>query len=572
MKGINFVVGIAIAVAAAAAGAAGPEWSTMTVDNDGPVGMMCNIALDGDDRPHVVYWDRGPAPEERSLRYAYYDGNDWNISYVEKGVGFAVGEYGDIAIDSSGHPHVSYSCTYEYNTGLGDLRYAYYDGSSWRVEVVDDCGLAGYHTSIALDSQGRPHISYRNQTGFHVGVLKHAYYDGSNWRVTVVESSVDPGFHSSIAIDSHDNPHIAYRYEDIFNRDNRAKYAHFDGSDWHVETVDTSGVGTALALDARDRPHISYTVSDTKDLKYAYKDGGRWRITTVDADGYMGHRTGIALGENGVIHISYHEYVPEREGAKWDTFLKYAYSDGSSWHTTYVDAGPEPGVLSNVGIYNSIALDSYGDPHIVYVYFPDAVSDEYLKYACLVGSYLNYFTAVPRGYDGLALEWLIRSVNPLLGEQIEGFNLYRREKGEEEWLPVNEAPLAGGSSGSYDDGGLACLRCYEYSLEGIIEGGKRPLGVTEGTTTAPRAYVLCAPRPNPSSSNAVIAFELMDRADVDLSVFDLSGRKVATVARGWFAPGGHECACDVSALAPGVYVYRMTAGDWAGAKKMVVVK
>ena len=68
----------------------------------------------------------------------------------------------------------------------------------------------------------------------------------------------------------------------------------------------------------------------------------------------------------------------------------------------------------------------------------------------------------------------------------------------------------------------------------------------------------------------MIAFELRDRADVDLSVYDLSGRKVATVAAGWLPPGGHER--EVSALAPGVYVYRLKAGDWAGAKRMVVVK
>jgi hypothetical protein len=136
------------------------------------------------------------------------------------------------------------------------------------------------------------------------------------------------------------------------------------------------------------------------------------------------------------------------------------------------------------------------------------------------------------------------------------------------YRPAQSVP--GGGSGSYDDGGLACLRCYEYLLEGIVEGRPRQLGITEGTTGVPQAFVLHNARPNPWSSKAVIAFELMDRADVELTVFDIAGRKVATLAAGWLPPGAHER--EVSALAPGVYIYRLQAGEWAGAKKMVVVK
>lgn len=558
MKGLGCYICAAVVVAVTAAGAGEPEWYKMTVDDDGPVGMMCNIALDGDGRPHVVYFHRAAVPEERSLRYAYYDGDDWDISDVDVG---DAGQYGDVAIDSSGHPHVSYNKSFDWITCRGQLKYAYHDGSRWHVEVADDSGYAGLHTSIALDSQGRPHISHRENNETWVGNLKYSYYDGSSWHTEVIEGGADLGYHTSIALDSSDNPHISYHYYDFYTRDSRLKYAHYDGSSWHVETVDTSGSGTSIAVDASDRPHISYTVSDTKDLKYAYKDGGRWHITTVDAEGYMGHSTGIALGGDGEVHISYHEYVPG--GQAVIGHLKYAHFDGANWRITYVEKGADDFL---VGPYNSLALDSYGDPHIAYEFYVHH-ADEYLKYARRIGDYLNYFTAAPRGYDGLALTWSVKSP---LGEQIEAFNLYRREKGEAEWLKITETPLPGGGSGSYDDDGLACLKTYEYLLEGIVEGRPRQLGITEGTTTAPQAFFLHNARPNPSSNSAVIAFELMDRADVELTVYDLSGRKVATLAEGWLPPGAYER--EVSALAPGVYVYRLKAGDWAGAKKMVVVR
>jgi len=566
MKAIRLVAGLGI-IAAAAAGGAGPEWFTTTVDDDGWVGMMCNIALDAADRPHIVYYDRGrEGHESRGVKYAYFDGAGWRITKVETG---DLGQYCDIAIDSLGHPHISYNRCFDWITCRGQLKYAYYDGARWHTEVVDDSGYAGLHTSLALDSHDRPHIAHRENLPEFNGSLKHSYYDGSSWRTEMIETGADLGYHTSIAIDSRDNPHISYHYYDYYNRDSRLKYAYYDGASWRVETVDnTRGTGkhTSLALDAAERPHISYTEDGTSRLKYAYFDGSRWRITVVVPDD-VDHFTSLALDTDGWPHISYCEAIYGGPPPPGPAHLKYAYYDGADWHFSYVEKGGEGEI---VGMYNSLALDSYGDPHIAYEFdTQDPFTGEYLKYSRGVGNYLNYFTAVPRGYDGLALSW---SVKPPLGGQIEAFNLYRREKVGGEWSPVNEEPLPGGGSGSYDDAGLACMRCYEYALEGVMEGGKRPLGVTEGTTTAPQAYVLFDPRPNPSSTSAVIAFELMDRADVDLSVYDLSGRKVATLAAGWFAPGGYECACDVSALAPGVYVYRMTAGDWTGARKMVVVR
>ncbi len=615
MKGLTFIAGIAIAVAVAAAGAYEPEWFKMTVDDNGPVGMMCQIALDAAERPHIVYYDGGRAgqPESGGLKYAYYNGAGWRITKVETG---DLGQYCDIAIDSSGHPHISYNRCFDWETCRGQLKYAYYDGSSWHIEVVDDSGYAGLHTSIALDSRDRPHISHREHSSAWVGNLKHSYYDGSSWHIEVVDDSgyaglhtsialdsrdrphishrehssawvgnlkhsyydgsswhtevidggADLGYDSSIALDAADHPHISYHYYDVNTSDSRLKYAYYDGSSWHVETVDDSrwtGHSTSLALDSAGRPHISYQEDVTTCLKYAWFDGSRWRIAVVDAND-VNHLTSLALDAAGRPHISY--------CAQWGTGgphstseLRYAYFDGAAWHKEVIEASRED---EAVGIWNSLALDAAGAPHVAYERRPGE-SIISLNYAQRVGNYLNYFTATPKGYDALALKW---SVKAPLGEQIEGFNLLRREKGEEQWLKITDTPMPGGASGSYADRGLACLRCYEYRLEGIAEGRPRQLGVTEGTTTAPRAYVLYNPRPNPSSSSAVIAFELMDRADVELTVYDLSGRKVATLAVGWLPPGAHECACDISTLPPGVYVYRLTAGDWTGAKKMVVVR
>ena len=90
---------------------------------------------------------------------------------------------------------------------------------TWQTETVDSAGDVGWHTSIALDSNDRPHISYSGDTNSD---LKYAYFDGSSWQTQTVDSAGKVGGRNSIALDSNNRPHISY--SDFTNDD--LKYAH----------------------------------------------------------------------------------------------------------------------------------------------------------------------------------------------------------------------------------------------------------------------------------------------------------------------------------------------------------
>ncbi|MHC4757397.1 MAG: hypothetical protein ACYTE8_01955 [Planctomycetota bacterium] len=80
---------------------------------------------------------------------------------------FWVGYDSSIAVDGNGNPHISY-----YDASNIDLKYATFNGSKWILETVDSSGDVGRYSSITLDSKGRPHISYLD---FANGNLKYAH-------------------------------------------------------------------------------------------------------------------------------------------------------------------------------------------------------------------------------------------------------------------------------------------------------------------------------------------------------------------------------------------------------------
>jgi uncharacterized lipoprotein YddW (UPF0748 family) len=78
--------------------------------------------------------------------------------------------------------------------------------------------------------------------------------------------------------------------------------------------------------------------------------------------------------------------------------------------------------------------------------------------------------------------------------------------------------------------------------------------------------------PNPFNPSTVIGFQLSVDSEVNLSVFDVLGRRVAVLANSRMPQGQHQISFDASSLSSGVYLYVLSAGDMRIAKRMTLIK
>ena len=88
----------------------------------------------------------------------------------------------------------------------------------------------------------------------------------------------------------------------------------------------------------------------------------------------------------------------------------------------------------------------------------------------------------------------------------------------------------------------------------------------------PGEYYLHQNYPNPFNPLTKISYEIAKAGQVNLSVYDITGNRVATLVHGYQNAGMYNVEFLADKLSTGVYFYRIEAGDWIDTKKMLIIK
>ncbi len=88
----------------------------------------------------------------------------------------------------------------------------------------------------------------------------------------------------------------------------------------------------------------------------------------------------------------------------------------------------------------------------------------------------------------------------------------------------------------------------------------------------PNEFSLNQNYPNPFNPSTTISFALPKRADVKLTVYNSIGEKVAELINQNMSAGYHNINFDASSLSSGLYLYRISAGNFVDVKKMLLLK
>ena len=193
---------------------------------------------------------------------------------------------------------------------------------------------------------------------------------------------------------------------------------------------------------------------------------------------------------------------------------------------------------------------------------------------------LSYFTGSPTAQGNVYLEWgTVSETNNY------GFEIEKSQNTPDTYQVIPNSFIPGHGTTlepqrySYTDAtatsGRWWYRLKQIDLDGTInytEGVQVDVltGIAEGSL--PVRTALLQNYPNPFNPSTTISFSLASQSDVILELFDVLGKSLGVIRKGTMSAGDHSVSFDALNLSSGVYIYRMTAGQFTEARKLVVSK
>ncbi len=124
----------------------------------------------------------------------------------------------------------------------------------------------------------------------------------------------------------------------------------------------------------------------------------------------------------------------------------------------------------------------------------------------------------------------------------------------------------------FDGDGKPDLIVSEYNGNFSFYKNRLPTSVRPDATAAPERFSLEQNFPNPFNPSTGITFSIVSAGELSLEIFDLLGRSIEEIVRGYYQPGTYTVTWNAGHLPSGVYLYRLQSRGSVETKRMMLLK
>jgi hypothetical protein len=303
--------------------------------------------------------------------------------------------------------------------------------------------------------------------------------------------------------------------------------------------------------------------------------------SSLDFSTYIGGKendqsTGIALDSEGDVYLTgwtaspdfpttAGAYQKDRQGAR-DRFVAKLANTSGSWQLEYATrfgstgstmgaAGlsvDETGGVWIAGSTNSAFLPTR---NALYPNYNGGDADAFIAHFDATGSILDFATYLG-GSGAEVISGLALGANTLCVIGNTGSPDFPTQNA----LRANfDGPPAAGVNTT------SCfVSCFETSGLVSVEEKDR--------SNIPLAFALYQNYPNPFNPRTTIRFDVKAATKVELTIYDILGRRSSVLVDQNYEPGRYETHFDSRSFASGVYFYKIKMGDFIAVRKMVMLR
>ena len=424
---------------------------------------------------------------------------------------------------------------------------------------------------IAVDKNNRIHVVWVNV----IDEVEHCHafyscYDGDSWSTPVdITPNAVQANNLSITTDTFGHPHITWT--DFVAYAGELYYTSYNGTTWvgPVRMPDimpyTNALGTSRILcDSRNRIHLVWSsVYDASieniEVFYTRLEGDTWwHPVKISDDPQYSAIPDMALDKNLNLHVVWMDYT--------GTFgVKYSVGTGDSWSTPVLLPDPTDGQSCEP----TIAVDTNNTPHVVWEERAPYPTYVFIAYTyCKDSEWTGICTLSTLDNNAWEPKIACNSTNAICVVWDQGSPLWYRFYKEGVWSDPDS--IVGSSRGI-----CKCLAVHEETFHLVWDRYKKRVRYSKHCFSPIEErkssdQIDWNVLPNPACGSIKIEYVLPAAMDVEIKIFDVSGRLIRGIAQEYKFPGRYRC--EFRDFTTGVYFIRLSAGKITCNKKIVLIR